>query len=256
VDDLGEPLDALVELTVAGRVERLKTDAGGWVRVDSLGAAEASARLAEPEAVLDLLKKRWNKPRPGGRVQPGPGFTVLSTDRVTETVTLSERLHTLSIPPRVQVARLFGMFFETNKSFLLPLALSGVRAVKHLYDENPNSKLLIVGHTDTTADAGVNDPLSLERADSMAAYLKDDVATWLKRYSGSLSEKRRWGTREDLLMIESLQTQGPQVEGQGELDPSDPVRFYQEYHNRLPASARAKNFELLEVDGNLGDKTS
>jgi outer membrane protein OmpA-like peptidoglycan-associated protein len=255
VDDLGEPLDALVELAVAGRVERLKTDAGGWVRVDSLGAAEARARLAEPDAVLDLLKQRWNKPRPGGRVQPGPGFTILSTDQASQSVTLSERLHTLSIQPKVQVARLFGMFFETNKSFLLPLAISGVRAVKRLYDANPNSKLLIVGHTDTTADAGVNDPLSLERADSMAAYLKDDVATWLKRYSSALSEKRRWGTREDLAMIESLQTQGPSVEGQAELDASDPVRFYQEYHNRLPASGRAKNFELLEVDGILGEKT-
>ena len=255
VDDLGEPLDALVELGVAGRVERVKTDAGGWVRVDSLGAAEATARLAEPDAVLDLLKQRWNKPRPGGRIQPGPGFTILPTDQAGQSVTLSERLHTLSIQPKVQVARLFGMFFETNKSFLLPLAISGVRAVKRLYDENPSNKLLIVGHTDTTADAGVNDPLSLERADSMAAYLKDDVATWLKRYSSSLSEKRRWGTREDLAMIESLQTQGPSVEGQAELDASDPVRFYQEYHNRLPAAARAKNFEPLEVDGILGEKT-
>jgi outer membrane protein OmpA-like peptidoglycan-associated protein len=257
VDDLGEPLDALVELEVAGRSERLKTDAAGWVRVDSLGAPQATARLAEPAAVLAILKQRWNKPRPGGRISPGPGFTVVPVERASDAVTLSERLHTLSIQPRVQVARLFGMFFDTNKSFLLPLAISGVRAVKRLYDENPKSKLLIVGHTDTTAEAGINDPLSLERADSMAAYLKDDVGVWVKRYSNSISESRRWGAGEDLAMIESLQTQGPEVDGEGdnELDPSDPVRFYQEFHNRLPAAARAKNFEPLEVDGVLGDKT-
>ena len=255
VDDLGEPLDALVELEVAGRVERLKTDAAGWVRVDSLGAAQATARLAEPAAVLAILKQRWNKPRPGGRVQPGPGFTVVPVERAGETVTLSERLHTLSLQPRVQVARLFGMFFDTNKSFLLPLAISGVRAVKRLYDENPKSKLLIVGHTDTTGEAGINDPLSLERADSMAAYLKDDVGVWIKRYGSSIAESRRWGASEDLAMIESLHTQGPEVEAESELDPSDPIRFYQEFHNRLPGAARAKNFEPLEVDGVLGDKT-
>ncbi|MGC4086916.1 MAG: hypothetical protein QM756_03250 [Polyangiaceae bacterium] len=255
VDDLGEPLDALVEVDVAGHVEQLKTDAKGWVRVDALGAVEGVARLAEPEAVLDTLKKRWNKPRPGGRLSPGAGVLVVSAERASEPVKLSERLQVLSIQPRVQVARLFGMFFDTNKSFLLPLAISGVRAVKRLYDENPNSKLLIVGHTDTTADASVNDPLSLERADSMAAFLKDDVAAWFKRYSSSILESHRWGTKEDLAMIESLRTEGPEVDGEDALDSSDPIRFYQEFHNRLAPAGRAKNFEPLVVTGKLDEKT-
>jgi outer membrane protein OmpA-like peptidoglycan-associated protein len=43
------------------------------------------------------------------------------------------------------------------------------------YLHNNPAELLVVGHTDTTAEPAINDPLSLERAVNTAAFLVDDV---------------------------------------------------------------------------------
>lgn len=256
VDDLGVPIETRVEMSVAAVSETLQTDGDGWVRVDSLGSDVAEAKLAEPDSVLAELKKRWNTPRPGGRIHPAPGFTILDPKAAAAaTLTLTERLHTLSIQPRALQARLFGMFFDTDKSFLLPGSIASIRRVKQLYDENPNSKLLVVGHTDTAGEPSLNDPLSLERAESMAAFLKDDVDVWVGRYATSIREARRWGSREDGGMIKTLQVLGPKFDGSDAIDRSDPVLWYQEFHNALPEASRAKNFTTLKVDGKLGPET-
>lgn len=256
VDDLGVPLETSVELTAAGVTETLQTDGEGWVRIDSLGATVASAKLAAPDAVLAELKTRWNEPRPGGRIHPAPGFTILDPRAAASaTLTLTERLHTLSIQPRAVQARLFGMFFDTDKSFLLPGAIPSIRGVKQLYDENPNSTLLVVGHTDTSGEPSLNDPLSVERAESVAAFLKDEVDVWAGRYSTSIREGRRWGSREDGGMIKALQVLGPKFDGSDAIDRSDAVRWYQEFHNALPEASRAESFATLEVDGIAGPET-
>ena len=65
-------------------------------------------------------------------------------------------------------------------------------------------KILVVGHTDRSGEPRYNDPLSLERADAVAAFLIDDVDTWLARYNNNVSNEKRWGKREDLLMLQSL----------------------------------------------------
>jgi hypothetical protein len=105
---------------------------------------------------------------------------------------------------RLLLARLKRMFFETNKSFLLPGAVGAFKQVRELYRTNNPSDLLIVGHTDTTAEPAVNDPLSLERADMTAAYLLDDVDAWLERYDEAVPAKRRWTQHEDELMLSAL----------------------------------------------------
>lgn len=256
VDDVGEPLAALFELEVAGQKQQIQTDAQGWVRADSLGADRAKARIVDADALFERVRLRFDQARPGGRLGAGPEVTVVEPAGLAQLeLPLESRLQTLSVQARAVQARLFGLFFETNKSFLLPGTIPSIRQIKELYDENPDSKLLIVGHTDTTGEPSLNDPLSLERAESVAAYLQDRVEVWVGRYSTSVSEGRRWGRREDAGMIKSLQLQGPQFPGKDQISRADPVRWYQEFHNALPAAQRAQNFESLQVDGKLGELT-
>ncbi len=114
----------------------------------------------------------------------------------------SAQIRMIGAVPRVEVARLRGLLFDTNKAFLLPSAIPDLRArIRPLYEEHSPGELLVVGHTDTTGDASVNDPLSLERAKSTLAFLEDDVDVWLGFYETSLPEKRRWGRTEDLHML-------------------------------------------------------
>src|SRR5205085_5089712 len=107
------------------------------------------------------------------------------------------------------------------KTFLLPSALGTIRAVKQLYDDNPGASVLAVGHTDSTGDTDYNLALSSERADSLVAYLADDVDTWLNRYATQRPAGKPWGTTEDLLMIGAMPDAATR-------DPSEgPVQWYQ-----------------------------
>ncbi len=136
----------------------------------------------------------------------------------------------------VELARLKGMFFETNKSFLLPASIAVFDRVRAIYERNEPSQLLIVGHTDTTAQPSLNDPLSLERANNTRAFLFDDVDGWLENYAQAVPEGRRWSAHEDGLMIESL----PDFSDKSAAE--DPVHWFQRTRN-------------LKVDGIVGDKT-
>jgi outer membrane protein OmpA-like peptidoglycan-associated protein len=124
--------------------------------------------------------------------------------------------------PYIVHVRLVGAYFDSSKCFLLPTAIGHIRAIKGFYDKNPNSDLLVVGHTDPTGDLAFNDTLSLERADAMAAYLKDDADAWLAWYGDDKAENKKWGSSEDRLMIKSMPdypTKPPE---------KDAVRWYQE----------------------------
>src|SRR5690606_34111059 len=111
------------------------------------------------------------------------------------------QLRFVGVVPRVHLARLRGMLFDTNKTFILPTALPSLQKIRTLYEELDPAELLVVGHTDTTSEPSVNDPLSKKRADSMAQYLTDDVDGWLANYESSVPQKERWGAREDRLMM-------------------------------------------------------
>lgn len=124
-------------------------------------------------------------------------FDVVVEDR-------SMRSASLQVEEAVVCLRLIGMYFDTNKNFLLPDALAGMRTLVDIYEEHPDSELLVVGHADRSGEPAYNDVLSLERADSVAAFLTDDVAAWLARYDQSVRTTKRWGKREDLLMLGSL----------------------------------------------------
>ena len=138
--------------------------------------------------------------------------------------------------PSVTLARIKGMAFETNKSLLLPSAVQNLARLADLYADNEPAELLVVGHADTTGEPSVNDPLSLERAKNTVAYLQDDVEPWLAMYGTSVPSKRRWGSHEDLIMIEALPDFGTKDAGE------DSVRWFQQ--------TRA-----LDVDGIAGPET-
>lgn len=104
----------------------------------------------------------------------------------------------------VERARLLGLLFESNKSFLLPGAIPGMKRLVQLVEERRQPKVLITGHTDRVFTAPFNLTLSQERAASMAAFLRDDVEPWFKLYDKNIVEKKRWGDREDQHMLLSL----------------------------------------------------
>jgi outer membrane protein OmpA-like peptidoglycan-associated protein len=150
--------------------------------------------------------------------------------------------------PRVVMFRVRGLVFDTNKTFILNSVIEAFKRIREVYEQNNPSELLLVGHTDTTAEPKINDPLSLKRADSVEQYLKDDVQAWLKNYSDSKPEKERWGAREDLQMIEAMagyESKGPDV---------DPVLWYQTQHNLKPPARRKPKSEL-KADGKAGPQT-
>jgi len=158
-------------------------------------------------------------------------------------------LRMLGALPRVVLARLKGMFFDTNKSFLLPASTAVFERLRSIYAENEPADLLVVGHADTTGDASVNDPLSLERADNTRAFLEDDVDTWLAMYDTSVPSKRRWGSAEDDAMVFStadFATKPPE---------EDPISWFQRTRGLLidgiagPETRRQLITEYMALDG-------
>lgn len=150
---------------------------------------------------------------------------------------------TVVVEDALTCIRMQGMLFDTNKSFLLPSAMIGIRKVVKVYEENPGGEMVVAGHTDRVADPAYNDVLSLERAKSVVAFLKDDVEAWMKFYGQGVSEKKRWGDPESLMMIRSLPGM-PQ-----DLSDEDTIRRFQEENK--------DRFDLGEppVDGICGEKT-
>lgn len=154
---------------------------------------------------------------------------------------------TVKLPLRIVRVRLTGLLFETDKTFLLPVAMHGIRGLVDYYKAHPNAKVVVTGHTDTVGDAAYNRSLSDERAASVIHFLQDDVDPWLACYQGSPHSKT-WGTREDQHMLGAItdDTGRPFYEG--------PV------HGQLGAATRdaVTRFQTargLAVDGQPGPET-
>jgi outer membrane protein OmpA-like peptidoglycan-associated protein len=105
---------------------------------------------------------------------------------------------------RVFRLRLIGLHFETDKTFLLPGAMPGIRKLKQLYEQHRGFKVLVSGHTDTVGSADHNVHLSEERARSIAAFLRDQVNEWMGFYAGR-PHSLAWGVREDQHMLKKLE---------------------------------------------------
>lgn len=111
---------------------------------------------------------------------------------------------TVEVPPRVRRGRLTGLLFETDKAFLKPEAMTGIRMLKKLYASFPNLVVLVSGHTDRVGGAQHNLGLSEERADSVRHFLVDDADEWMKWYAGKKPNSKKWGTREDQHLLRTI----------------------------------------------------
>lgn len=161
-----------------------------------------------------------------------PGTSIYRDDRYVKRTPLE-----VTPDPIAICVRMSGMFFDTNKCFLLRSALRGMRSLIKLYNEHPDGELLIVGHTDTRGEPDYNLQLSLDRARAVAAYLTDDVDAWLVWYEESVPAKQRWGGAEDSVMLD--QVAGPAQAG-------------------TSRSARIKSYQSergLDADGIIGPNT-
>ncbi|MFL5343755.1 MAG: OmpA family protein [Hyalangium sp.] len=158
----------------------------------------------------------------------------------------------VQLPLRILRTRLKGLHFESDKTFLLPSAMSGLRQLRRLYDEHPGAAVLVSGHADTSGAAEHNLHLSEARAQAVAAFLQDQVEEWLHEYE-AVSRFKPWGTREDQHMLSVLQdSQGPfyvgPVNGLNGSATQAAVRRFQQWFN----AERGGN---LTEDGLCGPKT-
>jgi hypothetical protein len=151
------------------------------------------------------------------------------------------------------------MTFALNKAFLLPEALEGIRLLRHMYDKFPEAEVLVVGHTDTTGKARRNLSLSLERAEAVVAYLRDDADAWLRFYSKETDFSRRWGLPEDLAMLSALPRGGAAYYGEHHEEHSleAAVRRFQAEHD-LPSTGKtdAATRRALVIEYMAADATS
>jgi outer membrane protein OmpA-like peptidoglycan-associated protein len=109
--------------------------------------------------------------------------------------------HKIVVPQLIVRVRLIGILFETDKTFVLPSAMPGLRKLKSIYDGHAGKTVLVSGHTDTAGTTQHNLALSVERAASVAAFLQDDDGDWLPRYDAGAQVSARWGIREDQHML-------------------------------------------------------
>jgi outer membrane protein OmpA-like peptidoglycan-associated protein len=108
--------------------------------------------------------------------------------------------HTIVLPSTVRV-RMVGMLFESDKTFVLPSAMAGIRELKQVYDQHAGKTVLVSGHADRAGTTTHNLALSIERAEAVAAFLQDKVDDWLPRYKAGHQKSKVWGVREDQYML-------------------------------------------------------
>ena len=206
VDELGTPIaDVPLSLSHGDASDDETTDGDGQATISDDAASTATATFADPDALREALRDRWNAPRDGDALVDSADVTVIDLHGDLPGVDLQPGVpQTVSIQPYVERGRLLGGFFDTSKSFLLPGGLDGIRGIVSMYGDNDGATLLIVGHTDTAGASDYNDQLSLERATALKDYLMDNVDGWLPWYEASAPDEKRWGSDEDDAMIGAL----------------------------------------------------
>jgi outer membrane protein OmpA-like peptidoglycan-associated protein len=258
VDELNQPLGGVdLDFSLDDSDDAATTDDDGRAKVKQRPAMTGTVHAANEKPLRQLLYDRWQEVR-------GEDWFVPPADDTYSIVELkrgealpglaiaAEKERTVVFQPRVVRARLLGMWFDTDKCFLLPTARKTLPMLSDLYEGNPESDLLVVGHTDTAGKPSYNDPLSLERAESLAAFLRDDVDAWLACYGAGKPAEKRWGETEDTMMIVAL------AEQNGDVIPDDQplVAWYQKSRgidpvdNTMgPVTRRALIGEYMSLDG-------
>jgi outer membrane protein OmpA-like peptidoglycan-associated protein len=132
----------------------------------------------------------------------------------------------VKLPTVAYRARLTGLLFDSERAFLLPSAMNGIRALKSFYDSYPDLKVLVTGHTDTMGPASYNMNLSLDRAKAVAAYLREEVEVWMKFYKGT-GASTAWGVREDQHMLHTLTYYSGPTHGQATAELAEAWKRFQ-----------------------------
>lgn len=239
-DAWGEPVgDVALELSWQGTQSKAKTGADGKARIDDVPGSSGlpgSVRFVNSKAVRAAVRPRHGKKeQPAGPPDVENPKTVVLREQMSVASLRSETPVTLVLVKPLTRVRLVGMHFDTSKSFLRETAMRGIRRVVEVYRSIPSGTLLIVGHTDTSGADAYNLDLSVERAASIKAFLKDDVAAWEEWFSAGKPDEKRWGAREVRYMISAL--------------PCDQtVRGFQQWSNDNRGTS-------LEVDSDAGPKT-
>lgn len=197
----------VTEALAAERSRALDGDAAAqWVRRHALERSQALEQSLVERRKL-LWVRTYARPQGGGPIEsidlmdllPAPEPQPLPPSSESE----SESEPEPELRPKVFRARLEGMLFDTNKTFLLPSAMHGIRGLKRYYDHHTGLAVLVTGHTDTVGGSTYNEALSQERAQAVAAYLVEDVGDWLERY-GATPHATPWATPEDQAMLSVL----------------------------------------------------
>lgn len=209
VDEIGEGIAGTTTTFRLGSTTReVVTDANGRARAESPeGASFSAAHVADLEPLRRTLAERWKVIRKAPKLESTTNHTSVTLSGCAAGKLVRERLsnnavHTFVLHPEVVLLRFRGAHFQLHKSFFL--ANSGLQKLASYYTKYPDATLLVVGHTDTSGDAEYNDTLALERAESVAAYLRGEVEPWLDAYTDKLPIERRWGATEDRLMLNAL----------------------------------------------------
>ena len=63
-----------------------------------------------------------------------------------------------------------GILFDTNKSALRPTSMTEIQKMAETLKKYPDTNILVEGHTDNTGTDAINQPLSEQRAQSVANY--------------------------------------------------------------------------------------
>lgn len=150
---------------------------------------------SEPEYVQELMRDEL-----GARARISPmEYALMPGDQPREALRVpdpyeqdgfsTERTHTLrvrskSCPPQfIGCCSLPSITFPFDSSFVRPEVADTLGEVEALIAQQPDSKLMVFGHTDAVGSESYNKRLSERRAWSVWAFILNDVAAWETLYN-------------------------------------------------------------------------
>lgn len=236
----GEPRPSVrFQITLPDGSEKTGTSGfEGVIRLSGL-TVSGQAKLLLPD--LDAhAPARWSSPQGTAYVRGGVSIPVGASQ--------------VALPPAVYRGRLTGMLFETDKSFLLPSAMPGIKELKRFYDDHPGVEVMVSGHADRAGSASYNLTLSVERAEAIEAFLQDQVDKWTPWYRADKPASKRWGLREDQYMLFALGHYNGPVHGRRDAATQDAIKRFRNGSGLgdgdLDDAARAKLIEkYMQTDG-------
>ncbi len=153
-DDNGQPIEAII------RYERLSDG-------KQLGLARTNPTNGEYQIVVPFNETYGLRAERDGYIPVSENISIDSGD-MRDVVAMDLML--VKIRENVAI-RLNNIFFETNKAELLTESASELERLRGLLISQPNYRIAIDGHTDSTGSTSYNNQLSLARANAVREYL-------------------------------------------------------------------------------------